>query len=186
MTSLYIALAIIIFLVIGGIIVNNLIIVKNNRIEQAFGSIDAYLKQRFDLLPNLITVLKKYMKYEKGLLIQVTELRVNTQKTTIPSERVDLSNQLNKFITNINVENYPEVKADKQFAHVMYTLNEIEEQLSASRRAYNAAIIDYNNIIQTFPTNIIATIRGDKQGQVLEASVIERKNIDVNKLFERL
>ena len=170
--------------IIWGVITNNSIIVKKNRIKQSFGSIDVYLKQRFDLLPNLIATLKKYMSHEKELLTSITELRSKANSTDNSSERVNLSNKLSSVVGNISLENYPDLKADKQFIMIQYTITEIEEQLSASRRAYNASITEYNNKIQQFPTTIIASLRKDKTELLLETAVAERKNIDVKKLFE--
>lgn len=181
----YVITSIFIFAIVVGIIINNQIIAKKNRIDQAFGSIDAYLKKRFDLIPNLVTLLNKYLTYENDLLLKVTELRTKFESNISSNEKKEASDKLSSLVSslNVNVENYPELKADKQFLNIQYSLNEIEEQLSAARRAYNANVIDYNDKIQIFPNSIIAKIRNDKPYKVLDIPNRERQNINITELL---
>ncbi len=86
---------------------------------------------------------------------------------------------------NINVENYPDLKADKQFANIEFELSDIEDQISASRRAYNAAVTSYNNSIQMFPASIIASIRKDKIKTLLDIPKSDQKEIDINQLLNQ-
>ncbi len=171
-------------LVVASITINNKIVTRKNRIEQALGSIDVYLLKRFDLVPNLLALLKKYMAHEKELLLTVTELRGQTQKAGGIDEQVGASEKLNKVMAglSINVEAYPDLKADTQFTQLQYTLTELEEQLSAARRAYNSGVVEYNIYTQQFPNNLIARLRGDKSYTVLETENNKRQNIDLNKL----
>ncbi len=160
----------VIILIIITIVINNQIIKKKNMFLQAFSSIDVYLKKRFDLVPNLVALLQRYAQHEKDILTQVTELRSQADKATSPTEKVETSNKLNTIISSfdVTVEKYPEIKADKQFLNLQYILTEIEEQLAAARRAYNAGVTDFNNKIQKFPANIVAKVRGDKTVKLLE------------------
>jgi len=175
----------ILFIAATGIIINNQIIARKNQVAQAFGSIEIYLKKRFDLLPNLVATLNKYLSHEKEILLKVTELRSQVEKAKQPQEKIEASNELTKVISglNINVENYPDLKADKQFLTLQFELTDIEDQISAARRAYNAAVTNYNNKIQMFPANMVASIRKDKTNALLEIPKEEQKEININQLL---
>ena len=182
-----ISIAIAILAVIGlfGIIVNNRIIGKKNQVKQAFGSIEIYLKKRFDLIPNLIAMLNKYLAHEKETLLKISELRSTVEKASGANEKIKASNELTHIMRglNINVENYPDLKADKQFTTIEYELSDIEDQISAARRAYNAAVTSYNNTIEMFPASMVASIRKDKPGTLLEIPKSEQKEININQLL---
>lgn len=176
---------IVIFIGGVGIIINNQIIAKKNQGSQAFGSIEIYLKKRFDLIPNLVAMLNKYLAHEKEILLKVTKLRSKVEKAKQPQEKIEASNELTKVMSglNVNVENYPDLKADKQFLNLQLELTDIEDQISAARRAYNAAVTSYNNKIQMFPASIVASIRKDKTDTLLEIPKEEQKGINMNKLL---
>lgn len=179
----------VLFAIIGifGISINNKIVAKKNQVAQAFGSIEIFLKKRFDLIPNLIAMLNKYLAHEKEILLKVTELRSNLNKASDTNEKIEASNELTKLMgsLNINVENYPDLKADKQFTNIEFTLADIEDQISASRRAYNAAVTSYNNTIEMFPANFIASIRKDKKHMLLEIPKSDQKEINMNQLLNQ-
>ncbi len=178
------SIIIVLLLVVVSIVISNKIITKKNQIEQAFGSIDVYLLKRFDLLPNLLSVLKKYMAHEKEILLMVTEMRSQTQKAGNVEEQVKISEKINRVMSgiNVNLEAYPNLKADKQFIKLQFTLTELEEQLSAARRAYNAGVVEYNIFIQKFPNSLVAQLRGDNSFKVLETPDFQRQNIDLSKI----
>ena len=137
----------------------NGLIRRKNEVENAFGSIDAQLKQRFDLIPNLVAAVKQYMQHEQETLTKLTELRTQAQSTDLSNEdKVAINNELTQNMGKlmVSVENYPELKASDNFVQLQRSLNEVESQISAARRNYNAAITDYNHGIQTFPPSIIA------------------------------
>lgn len=184
-TSLLVFLAISALTAIITIIINNKIIGKKNQVAQAYGSIEIYLKKRFDLLPNLAAMVKKYMEHEKEILLKVTELRSQVESASDQKEKIQVSNELTKILSglNITVENYPELKADKQFLHLQYEVSEMEDQISAARRAYNAAVIQYNNQIQMFPSSLIAGIRKDEKGLLLEIPKSDQKEVNLNQLL---
>jgi LemA protein len=167
------------------IIANNQIIAKKNQVAQAFGSIEIYLKKRFDLIPNLVAMLKKYMEHEKEILLKVTQLRSRVSGATAPKEKIEASNELTKIMggLDLNVENYPGLKADTQFLDLQYKLTDIEDHISAARRAYNAAVTIYNNKIQMFPVSLVAQLRKDKTAVLLEIPKAEQKEIDINQLL---
>ncbi|WP_333654953.1 LemA family protein [Dissulfurispira sp.] len=158
----------------------NTLISRKNRVSYAFSSIDAMLKKRYDLIPNLVTVVEKYMTYEKKVLEELTLLRAKAVSGNIDDEeRITLDKQISKVLRSIIAvaENYPALKASENFLHLQKSLNEIEEQISASRRAYNAAVTDYNNGVEMFPLNIAARIMGYRQKPWFEIPDEERKPV---------
>jgi LemA protein len=161
---------------------------KKNQVDNIFGSIDALLKKRYDLIPNLIASVQTYMKYEQQVLKDVTEMRTKAISGNLsPDDKVDLDSKISKAIGGIMVavENYPDLKANQNFLQLQSAMNEIEEQISAARRAYNASVTDYNNACQMFPTNIIAGMMGCKSKKVFEITEAERQNVNVKELFNK-
>lgn len=168
------------------IFIYNSLIAKKNQVKNVFGTIDALLKKRYDLLPNLIATVKAYMQHEKNLLIEITEMRAKAVSGRMSDdEQVELDNKLSKMLGGIMVavENYPDLKANENFMQLQRTMNELEEQISAARRAYNAAVTTYNNSVEMFPTNLVASTMRYKQKKVFEISPEQRENVDADKLF---
>lgn len=176
----------VLLILISLILMYNTLVVRRNRVNYALSSIDALLKKRYDLIPNLVNTVKQYMKYEQSLLNQLTELRTKAISGTLPAqEKTVIDSQVEKLMRNIVVvaENYPELKASSNFLQLQAALNEVEEQLSAARRAFSANITEYNNAVRTFPTKIIASLMNFEELKWYEISEEERKNIDVKSLF---
>ncbi|MBU0761432.1 MAG: LemA family protein [Candidatus Altiarchaeota archaeon] len=139
----------------------NSLISKRNAVENTFASVDVMLKKRHDLIPNLISTVKGYMKHERGVFEKITELRASAIKPGVPvEEKLRCENQLTGLLKSlfVSVENYPQLKASENFMHLQKTMTELEEQISAARRAYNAQVLSYNNAVDMFPTNIIASL----------------------------
>ncbi len=164
----------------------NGLINKRNQVENIFGSMDAMLKKRYDLIPNLVASAKEYMKHEQGVLTKITELRTKAlDKNLTNDEKVEINNQLTSALSGMKVavENYPDLKANQNFLQLQGSLNEVEEQISAARRAFNSAVTDLNNSVEMFPSSIIAKMMGLKRRQVFEISDTERQNVNVKNLF---
>jgi LemA protein len=181
-----IALIVLAVLVVIAIVMYNSLVGKKNAVENAFGSIDVMCKKRYDLIPNLVATVKQYAAHEAGTLEKVTALRNQAAAGNLsPDETVQLNNQLSHALSGlmVQVEAYPELKANENFMQLQRALNEIEEQLSASRRAYNASVTDFNNAVEMFPTNIMAGMMRYTRRQLFEAVEAERKNVDVGSLF---
>lgn len=148
-----------------GIMFNSLVS-RKNQIENAFASIDVYLKKRADQIPSLVNSIKGYMNHEKAMLAQITKLRKESFDSKIGSnERVDVENKITDSMNKIMlaVEAYPDLKASHNFIQLQRSLNEVEEQLAASRRAFNASVTDYNNGVESFPMNIVALMMAYKR-----------------------
>lgn len=183
-TLIIIGVGVLILLIFIGIY-NNLIR-KKNEVENAFGGMDVQLKKRYDLIPNLIATVKQYATHEMDLLTKVTELRAKATSGNLSNdEKVAIDNQISTGMQGIMVavENYPDLKANENFMNLQRTLNEIESQISAARRTYNATVTDFNNSIETFPSSIIAGFMNLKHKEVFEIPETERANINVNQLF---
>lgn len=181
----------IVIVLVGAVIflvLYNSLIGKRNQVDQAFASIDVMLKKRYDLIPNLIATVQTYMGHERALLTELTELRTRAMAGDItPEQRVATENQISGAIGRlmVSVENYPDLKSSQNFLQLQASLNETEEQISASRRAYNAAVTDYNNAVQMVPTNIIAGMIGMQPRTLFVAAEAERRNVDVQSMFQR-
>ena len=164
----------------------NGLIRKKNEVTNAFGGMDVQLKKRYDLIPNLISTVKQYMTHERELLTKVTELRGKAMSQDLSNDaRVDIDNQISQGMKGIMVavENYPDLKANQNFLNLQRTMNEVESQISAARRAYNAAVTDFNNGVQMFPSNIIAGMMHLSTKEVFYIPEVERQNINAKDLF---
>ncbi len=169
------------------IMVYNGLIRKKNEVDNAFGGIDVQLKKRYDLIPNLVATVQQYASHEKELLEKITQLRAKAIGGNLSNdEKVDLDNQISGALRSImvSVENYPDLKASENFLNLQRSLNEVESQISAARRAYNAAVTDFNNGIETFPGNLMAGMMGLTRKQVFEIPEAERQNVNVKDLFK--
>ena len=153
------------------------VLIKNRKKAiQSQSGIDVYLQQRFDLIPNLIEVVKGYKNYEQDILENITKLRSEFYET----KNMETANQLTKEYNSIMavIENYPDLKASEQFLKLQKTLMKVESQLQAARRIYNNDVTTYNTQISTFPNNIIAKIFNFKEMELFELEG-EKENIKV-------
>ncbi len=181
-----IPLIILIVLALILVLMYNSLIAKKNQVENIFASVDTVLKKRYDLIPNLVASVSKYMEHEKSLLEEVTKLRAEATKPDISdAHKIALDAKISSALGSIMVavENYPELKANENVMHLQHTLHEVEEQISAARRAYNQSVTDYNNAIEMLPTSFMASLMNYRRKQVFEIVENERKNIDVKELF---
>ena len=170
------------------IVMYNSLIGKRNNVDQAFSSIDVMLKKRYDLIPNLIATVERYMVHERELLSEITELRTRAISGDMtPDQRIAMEQQMGGALGRlmVSVEAYPDLKSNTNFLQLQGSLNEVEEQISAARRSYNAAVTDYNNAVQMVPTSIIAGMLNFQTRQFFEASETERRNVDVRSMFQR-
>lgn len=185
---MWIAIGVVIVVtVLSLVILYNSLIGKKNQVTNVFGTIDALLKKRYDLLPKLIATVKVYMKHERQVLEEITKMRAKAVSGQLSDdEHVELDNIMSKALGGIMVavENYPELKANENFLQLQRTMNEVEEQISAARRAYNAVVTDYNNSAEMFPTNIVASMMSYKLKKVFEISEEQRQDVDAEKLFK--
>ena len=150
--------AIVVIIVIWYIVAYNNFIKMKNSIEEAFATIDVYLKKRFDLIPNLVETVKGYAQHEKGTLEQVTAARSNVANSTTTEERLQNENILTGTLRSLFAvaEAYPDLKANTNFLDLQNQLNMVETDIANARKYYNANVRMFNTKLETFPTNLIA------------------------------
>lgn len=160
------------------IIIYNTMLKKRNKVKTAFSSLDVMLKKRYDIMPNLVSMVQKYMTHESDLLTRLTELRAKAQNTNSIDESIEINNEIDDTMRklNVSVEGYPNLKSNQNFLHMQAVLNDVEEQISAARRTYNAHVESYNTFIGMIPMNIFALIFRFKQYKLFEITETEREN----------
>jgi len=166
----------------------NKLIYKKNQVENAFSSIDVYLQKRCDLIPNLVAIAQRYMKFEQKTLTEIARLRTQVVSGQASGNtRVELENQISRALEDVmlTVEAYLELKTNNLFIELQESLNEVEEQLSASRRFYNSAVTDYNNAMEIFPMKYIASVMNYQLKSQFQATPQSRQNINIKSLFNQ-
>lgn len=176
----------IIFVGLVGITLYNSLIRRRNSVDQAFSTIDVQLTNRYDLIPKLVETVKVYMTHERGLLEEIVRLRSQAVSSRDPQDKIKADNELSRAMGQLNVtmENYPQLKASDTFVQLQRSLNEVEEQLAAARRSYNAAVTDYNNAVQSFPSSVIAGSMSFGLRQTFVAEEGKRRDVDMKGLFK--
>lgn len=179
MTVAYILFIILAILVIYVIAVINEFIRLKNKVKHSKSSIDVYLVQRFDLIPNLTECVKSYMNYEKETLTTIASLREHYMKDKNIGTAQELTNTMNGLIAR--AEGVTELKANEQFQVLEKSLIKIESQLQAARRIYNGDVTLYNTSIQSFPNAIVAGLFGFKEEELFTIEEYKAQNIDIKK-----
>lgn len=179
-----IVITLVLLIIFVGVVYNSLVR-KKNQTENAFATIDVMLKKRYDLIPNLVATVRQYAKYEEGVFTKLTEIRSKSYVTLSNSEKANLDDIFTHAHTGLLAiaESYPELKASDNFMQLQRSINETEEQLAAARRTYNACVTDYNNAVQTFPSNLLAGIFGFNRKGVWAIQESERITPDVKELL---
>ena len=178
---IYVVIAVIIIIVIYAIVLFNSFSSLDNKVKEAFSTMDIYLKKRWDLVPNLVEVVKSYAKHEKDALEEITKLRGNTYDNMSNDEKIKTNVKLNRDIDKIMllVEAYPELKASDNFKDLSDKLVKIEDDIANSRKYYNGTVRIFNNKVEMFPNNIFAKIFSYKSKPMFEAKISEKENVDV-------
>lgn len=164
------------------------IVRRANRVREALGSIDAHLRQRHDLIPNLVKLAGRFMEHERGLIEEVTRLRSQTLAAgTDTAARFAAENQLAQATSRLLVtaEAYPELKADATIIEAQRGWAETEAQITAARRFYNSAVTDLNNAVQVFPGSLLGALAGIKAMPYFETPPETRVAPDVDALLPR-
>ena len=176
MITLIIVLVVVVVLALWVMgIYNSLVRLRNNR-EQAFGNIDVQLKQRHDLIPNLVATCKGYAAHEASVFEKVTELRANAMGATTINDKIAAENQLSNAMLNLRVamEAYPQLQASENFKQVMTELADLENKLAATRRFFNGATKELNNAVEVFPNVLFAGMFGFHKEPMFDVGTEER------------
>jgi LemA protein len=177
---LWIVIGLIVLLVIWVISLYNTLVRLRNRRENAFADIDVQLRQRHDLVPQLVETVKGYAAHEKELLLRVTEARNAAMAATTIDGKIVAEQQLTSALQGlkVQVEAYPDLKANQNFLQLQEELSDIENKLAASRRFFNAATTEYNNSVESFPGNLIARNFGFNREIMFDLGTETRKQMD--------
>ncbi|MBP3853292.1 MAG: LemA family protein [Erysipelotrichaceae bacterium] len=158
----------------------NGLVKKRNKCDEAFSTMDVYLKKRFDLIPNLVETVKGYAKHEAETLEAIIAKRNSGQMST--DQRMENENEITGAVRQIFAlaESYPDLKANENFVNLQNQLQKVEEDIANSRKFYNAVVREYNDACQTVPSNIVASIGGFTRKPMYEASDADRENVQVS------
>lgn len=179
---MYIVLGIIVVIIGWMVISYNGFIRKRNVVEEAFATMDVYLKQRYDLIPNLVETVKGYAKHESETLEKVVEARSKAMNAKSSDETVKEENNLTQTLKSLFAlaENYPDLKANEGFVNLQGQLQKIETDIAQSRKYYNAVVRNYNTGVELFPQSIIASLFKFERKSMFEVSDdSQRENVSV-------
>ncbi|MBQ7869382.1 MAG: LemA family protein [Prevotella sp.] len=180
MTTTIIILVVVAVLALWAVgIYNNLVKLRNNR-ENAFANIDVQLKQRHDLIPQLVATVKGYATHEKEVLMRVTEARTAAMGASTVNDKIAAENTLSTALSGLRVslEAYPELKANQNFLQLQGEISDVENKLAATRRFFNSTTRELNNAVQTFPSNILAGMFGFRREPMFEIPQADRATLD--------
>ena len=160
----------------------NGLVKQKEQLDESYAQVQNVVQRRADLIPNLVNTVKGYSKHEKDTLTEVTEARAGIKNAKGPKELAEANEQMNQAIRNINVvaEDYPELKADKQFTQLMDELAGTENRISVERKNYNGEVKAYNTKVKSFPTSIFASMMGFDKAEYFEADASAQDAPEVN------
>ncbi|MFH1121844.1 MAG: LemA family protein [Bacteroidota bacterium] len=170
-------IAVVVFWLIS--IYNNMVRLRNRR-EKAFADIDVQLKQRHDLVPQIVETVKGYATHERELLTRITEARTAAMQATTINDKIVAEKDLSSALQGLKIalENYPDLKANQNFLQLQEELSDIENKLAAARRFFNTATTEYNNAVETFPANLIAGGYGFTRATLFDLGTENRQTLD--------
>ena len=179
--TIYILPGVIILLLLYSLLTYNSFIKLKNSVKEAFSTMDVYLKKRWDLIPNLVNVVKGYAKHEAETLKNVVSLRNMSYDNMSAGEKISTNEKLAAGLSRLIAvaENYPDLKASQNFLNLNTELSKIEDDISNSRKYYNAVVKKMNTMVEMFPSNIIAGMAGFKQSPMFEIQAAERDSVKV-------
>ncbi len=180
--TLFIIIGLLVVILIYVLITYNGLIKSNNLVKEAFSTMDVYLKKRWDLIPNLVEVVKAYAKHEKETIEKITTLRKNTYESMSIDKKINVNEELTQDLSKIMIisENYPDLKSSQNFIELSHELTEIEDEIANSRKYYNGTVRIFNNKVQMFPSNLVARIFGFHCANMFEANTDEKNNVKVD------
>lgn len=186
MDASYIILGILILIVVYLIYSYNRLIAMRNMVDTAYSNIDTLLQKRFDLVPNLVSTVKGYMKHERELLEEVTRARSDWMNASTIQENAGADNVAAEALKSIFAvaENYPDLKANKNFLLLQEELVGIENKIAYARQRYNRTVLDLNNAVQQFPTNLIAQFFRFQTREFFEVESEKVREVPQVKLYD--
>ncbi len=169
----------VVLVILFGVVIYNKLVLLRNTVKSSWSDIDVQLKKRYDLVPNLVETVRGYAAHEKTTFEKVTEARSTAMRASSPAEKAKAENMLADTLKSLFAiaEAYPELKANANFMQLQTQLKELEDNIEYARRYYNAVVRDFNVLIESFPSNIIASTFKFEKSEFfeLEAPEVERK-----------
>lgn len=178
--GLIITVVVIVVIVAWGIsLYNSLVKLRNNR-ENAFADIDVQLKQRHDLIPQLVETVKGYAAHEKDTLERVINARNGAMSAKSIDDKIQAENMLSSALSGLKItlEAYPDLKANQNFLQLQEEISDLENKLSSVRRYFNSATKEFNNAVQTFPSSILAGVFGFHKEMMFDLGEQQRANLE--------
>ena len=177
----YILILVVILFLIYIFITYNKFVSLDNKVKEAFSTMDVYLKKRWDLIPNIVDTVKGYADYEKETLENVVSLRSGVYDNMSYEDKLKTNEKLNESISKMMIlsESYPSLQASENFLDLSNKLTMVEDEIAQSRKYYNAVVRIFNNKVEMFPSNIIAKLFRYKKRRMFEANNSERENVKV-------
>ena len=174
---LWIVLVIVVAIALYVISTYNVLVKLRNKVKDGWSQIEVLLKRRFDLIPNLVETVKGYTKHEEGTLTSVIEARNKAVSAATPEEAIKAEGEMTQALSRLFAltEAYPELKANQNFMELQKSLEETENKITYSRQFYNDNVLNYNNKIEMFPSNIIASMFKFEKAVFFEASEKDRE-----------
>lgn len=159
----------------------NGLITASTQVSEAWSQIDVQLKRRMDLIPNIVESVKGYAKHEKSIFENVTKARSALMGAKTPDESAKANDMLSGALKNLFAvaENYPQLKANENFAQLQKELSDTEDKVAYSRQFYNSIVKDFNVKVKVFPNAIIASVFGFKEKPFFEVAEAERQAVKV-------
>jgi LemA protein len=147
-----------------------------NMVKEAWSGIDVQLKRRFNLIPSLVSTVQGYARHESGLLEKLTHIRTGSQEV---NQRGAQEVQLSQAIKNLLAvaEDYPDLKASRNFLDLQDNLDEIESEIQLARRYYNGAVRDLNVLVESFPSNLMARVFGFTSAEFFEIELARQRDV---------
>lgn len=178
---LWIIIAVVVVIAGWLIAVYNGLITIKNKVDEAWSDIDVQTKRRYDMIPNIVEMVKGYAKHEAGTFEKVTLARTAAMGAKDAHTKAQAENMLTDTLKSLFAvaESYPDLKANTNFLDLQRTLTEVEEKIQAARRFYNGNVRDFNTQIQVFPTNMIAGAMGFGKREFFEAEEAAKENVQV-------
>ena len=173
----WIVLAVIVLVALWAVAIFNKLVKNRNLVQEGWSGIDVQLKRRYNLIPNLVETVKGYAGHEKETLEKVVELRNSASRAQTAEEKAPIENMLTQTLKSLFAvaENYPKLQAVENFKLLQEELAGTENKIAYIRTAYNDSVLEYDNALEMFPSNIIAGIFGFKPRQYFEAPEAEKK-----------
>lgn len=174
---IYISLVVILIVILITFAMYNKLIKLLNKVKKAKANIEIYINKRFDLIPNLVECVKGYSNHESSTLEDIVALRnnYNENRNLNINQAGKMNDRLNKYLAI--VENYPDLKANQQYLDLQNRLSQIEDELQYARHIYNDEVTKYNTVIESIPSNIIASIFAFKKATLFQAEEHKRENV---------